>query len=197
MKGQYSKNARSESAFTLIELLIVVAIIGILAAIAVPNFLNAQVRAKIARVKADQRNIGQALGMYHADHNAFPDFVTFPLFATRGVPELTTPVAYIGTYPADVFQFTKEGYGLPGDLRETKMAYYNLKISTLTGKARGGTQFGVPEYERGLRWGLRSLGPNREYDNENILNNIPGVSTDQYDASNGIASPGDIWTFGS
>ena len=56
-------------AFTLIELLIVVAIIGILAAMAVPNFLNAQVRAKIGRVYADLRSIQTALEMYTIDNN--------------------------------------------------------------------------------------------------------------------------------
>ena len=184
------------NAFTLIELLIVVAIIGILAAIAVPNFLNAQVWARVSRVLSDQRNIGTALDMYQIDQSAFPDFHTFPVFATRGVPELTTPVAYIADYPIDVFKGTKESFGLPDGMDHTKMAYYNLKIVVLTGKARGSTNFGIPEYDHGLRWGLRSIGPNKKYDNYNVYNS-DDVSTDRYEMSNGLNSDGDIWTFGS
>jgi len=55
--------------FTLIELLIVVAIIAILAAIAVPNFLEAQTRAKVARVKNDFRTLATAIEAYSVDWN--------------------------------------------------------------------------------------------------------------------------------
>ena len=62
----------NRGAFTLIELLIVVAIIGILAAIAIPNFLEARVRAKVASVRSDMRTLGMAAEMYAADHNEYP-----------------------------------------------------------------------------------------------------------------------------
>ena len=61
--------------FTLIELLIVIAIIAILAAIAVPNFLEAQVRAKVSRVKADQRSLATGLEAYCVDNNSYPAWV--------------------------------------------------------------------------------------------------------------------------
>jgi prepilin-type N-terminal cleavage/methylation domain-containing protein len=85
-----------KKAFTLIELLIVVLIIAILAAIAVPNFLEAQVRAKVARVKADMRSVAMAVETYYADNDAYmPGYGTTPQFVPYGLWALSTPIAYI------------------------------------------------------------------------------------------------------
>jgi len=63
---------RDKRGFTLIELLIVVAIIGIIVAIAIPNLLNAIQRAKQKRSMADMRSIGTAAEAYAVDTNQYP-----------------------------------------------------------------------------------------------------------------------------
>src|SRR4051812_8591572 len=85
----------AKSGFTLIELLIVVAIIAILAAIAVPNFLEAQIRAKVSRCKSDMRTIATAMETYHVDNNHYPE--TFVNARWERFTPLTTPIAYLST----------------------------------------------------------------------------------------------------
>lgn len=96
--------------FTLIELLIVVAIIGILAGIAVPNFLQAQLRAKIARVEGDLRAMKTAIECYRVDHSDYPASCT--LEVVGGVQfragEIFQPVAYANVPAVDPFN-TQEG----------------------------------------------------------------------------------------
>ena len=62
---------RDESGFSLIELLIVVAIIGIIATIAVPQLLDAIDRSRQRRTMADMRNIATANGTYYVDQGAY------------------------------------------------------------------------------------------------------------------------------
>ena len=63
---------KKESGFTLIELLIVIAIIGILAAIAIPNLLNAVQRGKQKRTMSDMRALATAIEAYAVDNNVYP-----------------------------------------------------------------------------------------------------------------------------
>ena len=110
--------------FTLIELLIVVAIIAILAAIAVPNFLEAQVRSKVSRVRTDHRSLATAIEAYYVDNNSYPastgpssdsayaflndSTLTVRTFKIRNTTDndfntITTPIAYITSLFPDPF----------------------------------------------------------------------------------------------
>lgn len=184
--------------FTLIELLIVVAIIGILAAIAVPNFLNAQTRAKVARAESDMRSVDQAIRMYMMDKNMYP--VRGGLMHERYIP-LTTPVAYMSSIPLDPFnpnpldtsKGPKDGSNIQGNYDYWTRYWAN-------GNSKGGsywaqkTAFPANRYE----WQLRGFGPTSKW----VANLIypPGHPKAgeyvSYDMTNGLYSDGNIVRYG-
>ena len=82
------RNWRNKKGFTLIELLIVVAIIGIIAAIAIPNLLSAIQRSKQKRTMSDMRSMGTGLGSYQVDYNGYPSAGAFPGAVTTAFPFL-------------------------------------------------------------------------------------------------------------
>ena len=77
---------RDHKGFTLIELLIVVAIIGIIVAIAIPNLLNAIQRAKQKRSMADARSAGTAAEAYAVDFNHYPAAAAFTMPSGLALP---------------------------------------------------------------------------------------------------------------
>jgi prepilin-type N-terminal cleavage/methylation domain-containing protein len=212
--------------FTLIELLIVVAIIAILAAIAVPNFLEAQVRSKVSRVKADMRSLATALEAYAVDTNHYPvgwadpDPEYFGRWPISLVVELTTPVAYITSVGfEDPFYGTK-GLTDTGHKR-SPLYYFSYEMYSvtnppgLTTPPAGGWGNWMwlahhdahPGMECYKGYCLLSYGPDRAHNGAewSVWDDLPSYETDPdwpfrcnlvYDPTNGTVSRGDIIRYG-
>lgn len=188
----------SSRAFTLIELLIVVAIIAILAAIAVPNFLEAQVRSKVSAVKANMRTVATAMEAYYVDYNSYTcDSDNTPRAGEDGLIRLTTPVGYITSLATDPFQSHVNPTG------GQSARYYELGSGSDNGgwtAPVGGD--GTPKINS---WLLISVGTDvgtpAAADDTDGNDEWPGsssfrVDTKNYDPTNGTISDGDIYRAG-
>ena len=221
----FDRCRKSRSAFTLIELLIVVAIIAILAAIAVPNFLEAQTRSKVARVRADLRALATALESYYVDNNSYTgrnQEGDHPGSAgsghsspwLHGFAQLTSPVSYMTAIPDDPFGGSRIGTR-PQDWRGPG---YGRGVGVANGRIPVG---GWPMNRATDCWMLESDGPDRWDDTQGNFstsnfpwpaldpNNLNGdvgslnvnqqvitVSALLYDPTNGTVSVGEIMRFG-
>ncbi len=205
-----------KGAFTLIELLIVVAIIAILAAIAVPNFIEAQTRSKVGRAMADLRSIATALESYRVDNLNYPDSPG-AIDDTERLAKLSTPVAYMSN-PLLRDPFKAPGKRSSNDnpnlnyiyapfttsysnrFRQYRDRFTNpIAFPLVNGHAIGannGADFPGP-----FAWSLNSYGPDGilQYDNDKFA--LDPADRSQvyympYDATNGTKSKGDIFRFG-
>ncbi|MCK4881473.1 MAG: prepilin-type N-terminal cleavage/methylation domain-containing protein [Candidatus Omnitrophica bacterium] len=200
---------RQRYGFTLIELLIVVAIIAILAAIAVPNFLEAQTRAKVSRVKSDLRTLATGLESYMVDQNRYPPG------RERGGGDrvsslwrITTPVAYVSSSDMIDPFITMGATGKPSDNHGNVNMYlfFTYIPTVMDGKENWATA--IQDNSAFKRWGphngwcLTSPGPDRDLNGaEWVPINLNDKNYDSaykkiYDATNGTKSAGDIPRYG-
>jgi prepilin-type N-terminal cleavage/methylation domain-containing protein len=171
--------------FTLIELLIVIAIILILIAIALPNFLEAQIRAKVTKAKGELRTLAIALDSYGIDHysnqpDARGNNMTYPpspIAQAYGDPSaiaetwrVTTPISYIKIVPTDEFVPPpgSDVMGGPFGIDSIYLHYINDKLL-------------------GEVWVTFSFGPDTDREEDQT----------KYNPTNGTKSSGDIYQVGS
>ena len=183
---------KRNSGFTLIELLIVVAIIAILALIAVPNFLEAQTRSKVARAKNDMRTLRVALEAYRLDNTQYPRDIRGTGTWTTWY-QLTTPIAYLTSVPHSpwrTWEYIHAGYNDPGMPPYDYAQYEDLQDETWTPRL----------HAAGLLYTVVCSGPDEDndlgWDQVDYIVVYPARRPSAlgylYDPTNGSVSSGDI-----
>lgn len=180
----FSAGLAARKGFTLIELLIVVAIISILASIALPNFLEAQIRAKVARCQAELRTVAFGVEAFHLDNDKYPPHQDRP----TDLCVITTPIAYLGALPRDPFSDARDGNiwnsGYWYKWEDFNSIYYDMGAMTW-----GGGDWLERQLASGRMWSLNSVGPD-------LKDDMATDAASLYDPSNGTISRGDVYRLG-
>lgn len=168
---------KTRAGFTLIELLVVCAIISILATTALPNLLDAQIRAKATRVRTELNVIANAYLMYNIDNNSWPNHMDGDRAQHR---PLTTPVSYITTSIWDLFQ--KSGRAQNDYYYQDSMGQYHAEPRAALYDSFRKNEPRYADDTRQAAFYVWSFGPDEDFD-----------GTNQYDVTNGIRSNGDLY----
>jgi len=191
-------------AFSLIELLVVVAIIAILCSIGVINLLQAQTRSKVSRAKADMRTIATAVESYNVDHNAYPfpanqygaadSSFTASGFETHTPSLLTTPVAYVSMTIEEPFPAGDRSLESPLYHYSTRSYFLDYDMANSSSGPAGDLNSYLltmmPSLASNVEFFIFSHGPDSDHDTP--VSGVPAL----YDPTNGVVSNGDIGYWG-
>ena len=181
------------------ELAVIVAVAGIVAAIAIPNYLEAMTRRNVARTKSEIRSLAVALECYYIDNCSYPPSMSSAgiLCSTGGLPSATRDFWTIGYVPFVLTTFVAYRTELPFDRFAPRCPYdwsrtypyaalfYSYWIITSRGPDRDTGDIEISDY---------IIPPVRGHIRK-IMAHYSGTSI-EYDPSNGTISSGDIFRTG-
>jgi prepilin-type N-terminal cleavage/methylation domain-containing protein len=171
-------------AFSLIELLFVTAIVGILAAVALPKFQYALLKTQIAKVNTDFCNIKSALELYYSDYALYPPQKNDFLFNTmyiQGEYRLTTPVSYLSPVPYSPWI----GKYIKSRISQTNPSGITVHNNYLLATKSFVTDNNTPFLTTYPAWYIASSGP--------FYVSTGKSSKHWYSITNGLVSEGGFW----
>ncbi|MFQ6066347.1 MAG: prepilin-type N-terminal cleavage/methylation domain-containing protein [bacterium] len=215
---------KKAAGFTVVELLIVIAIISIIAAIAVPNLMSANIRAKVSGAKADMGSIAIALEDYKVDYGEYPKDPRYSRATSYaldviaetgqdfdgkdgsdngndaiGLGYLVYPEA--GLEPRYLKRIAGDPFNNDGEEDwDGSSGTHNHHYLYYTGKwdSVSGTSIECTASDPPQYWALISYGPDKDEDITSYVNakNAVNNGTDLYNPDSGITSDGDIVIIG-